>query len=691
MKLHAFGFLFIALFLTAATAQAASDSTSSPLGSDAGRLPVLAGFSDGLYRLSGNDGVEPVWKGGEVKKILKTESGWYLLSSEGIVFSRDLVNFDERNAKLPVKVIKHYTDGAKSFTEEIQDLKDLEVDPYDKDNLVTCTKDTIFYSTDSGLDWTALPSPSPITGLKCVAIMSAPSRSDRPAEITVLASHPFKGLFYTTLDGKRPVWTQLKLGIPTIRTTEVTEEVSDISIAPGSGGPRILFGNSFIPALHELDWSTKKARELWRSPSDFGTVESIAQNGSKVTFVSDTDALQMAEDGKPSTESRAARLASIFSGRVDAQLDSLWYSSADGTPVSLSELWLLGVHESKRYLAAAKNRRGIYLPTYQINRPEKYAQLKSLIARKNLDSAVIDMKDDFGFLRFRPTSPLLKKIGKVRDPIDVEGTVKDLKASGVYLIARIVVFKDQNLYEYEGGKYAAWDTRLKQPWKGLAGEFWVDPYCENVWEYNVGIAKELIARGFDEIQFDYIRFPTDGDNLADAGFRFKDPGMDKESALMSFLTYARENIAAPISIDIYGANGWYRTGVRTGQDVELLQKYVDAVCPMFYPSHFEQSFQNYDPAEKRPYRIYYYGALRNYWISRKRVVVRPYVQAFWMNVSYDRKYYDASYVASEIAGIGDAVDSGYTFWNAVGRYDEVPDRAATERLTAALANGPEIP
>ena len=148
--------------------------------------------------------------------------------------------------------------------------------------------------------------------------------------------------------------------------------------------------------------------------------------------------------------------------------------------------------------------------------------------------------------------------------------------------------------------------------------------------------------------------------------------MDKESALASFLRYARDNIAAPISIDIYGANGWYRSGVRTGQDVELLAKYVDVICPMLYPSHFEQGFLAQAPAEQRPYRIYKIGALRTAYIARKKVVVRPYVQAFFLNVSYDRAFYGPDYVKREVAGIRDSVNLGLTFWNNSGRYDDLP-------------------
>lgn len=153
---------------------------------------------------------------------------------------------------------------------------------------------------------------------------------------------------------------------------------------------------------------------------------------------------------------------------------------------------------------------------------------------------------------------------------------------------------------------------------------------------------------------------------------------------MSFLGYARRNIEAPISIDIYGANGWFRSGVRTGQDVELLARYADVICPMFYPSHFEQDFLAQPPEELRPYRIYYLGTLRNTYIARKRVVVRPYVQAFFLNVRYDRKWYNPDYVRRQVEGVRDSVNLGLTFWNNIGRYDDIPvlDVRGNRRLAA---------
>jgi hypothetical protein len=195
-----------------------------------------------------------------------------------------------------------------------------------------------------------------------------------------------------------------------------------------------------------------------------------------------------------------------------------------------------------------------------------------------------------------------------------------------------------------------------------------------VWEYNVWIAQELIARGFDEIQFDYIRFPTDGINLPQAQFRWRQPGMDMDSAIISFLQYARANIDAPIGIDIYGANGWYRSGARTGQDVEMLANYVDVICPMFYPSHFEQIFLAQNPAVERPYRIYYYGTYRNTVIARNKVIVRPWAQAFKLNVSYDNTYYNEYYVRQQIFGVRDSINRGYMYWNNSGNYENIsPD------------------
>jgi hypothetical protein len=325
---------------------------------------------------------------------------------------------------------------------------------------------------------------------------------------------------------------------------------------------------------------------------------------------------------------------------------------------------------------------------------------------------VIDMKDDYGRLRFTPKNSEITNWGRVFRPVDIDTFLKEMKNRKIYTVARIVVFKDPEAARKEGGKYAVWDTVNSKPWKGYYDvrrkkspngraeendsvlvseilpandpayeivrtyydELWVDPYSEEVWAYNTAVAVELYERGFDEIQFDYIRFPTDGVNLANARYRFQDSGMDMDSAIISFLRHVRSRLTAPVSVDIYGANGWYRTSARTGQEVELLSPLVDIICPMYYPSHFEQDFLAQDPPELRPYRIYFQGTQRTRRIARGKIIVRPWVQAFYLNVAYDRKYYDLDYVRREVEGVRDSGQGGFTYWNNSGRYEDIPRR-----------------
>jgi hypothetical protein len=148
--------------------------------------------------------------------------------------------------------------------------------------------------------------------------------------------------------------------------------------------------------------------------------------------------------------------------------------------------------------------------------------------------------------------------------------------------------------------------------------------------------------------------------------------MDRESALLSFLRHIRKRVSAPISIDIYGFSGFHRTGGKTGQDVELITPYVDVFCPMFYPSHWNQPFFAQNPPELRPWRIYFFGTQRNAYIARGQAIIRPYAQAFYINVSYDRQYYNAAYVRSQIEAVRSVGKGGYTHWNSGGVYKDIP-------------------
>ena len=118
----------------------------------------------------------------------------------------------------------------------------------------------------------------------------------------------------------------------------------------------------------------------------------------------------------------------------------------------------------------------------------------------------------------------------------------------------------------------------------------------------------------------------------------------------------------------------------------MLAEYVDVIGPMFYPSHFEQTFLNYAPVADRTYRIYYYGSFRNTVLCRNRAIIRPWVQSFYLNVSYDRLYYDSDYIRKQFFGVRDAIDRGYMCWNNVGNYEVTPpDISPTDTFIGTAA------
>lgn len=683
----------------------------------------LAGSSDGLYSFPEYGSPKKLLNNQDIRKIVKTSEGWFFLGSKGIQYSSDLINFEERNKGLPVKTLKTYTGGVKSFVKEIQELKDLEADPYNPLVLVSCTKDNVFVSQDGGLNWKSYPSPAAQPGIKAVAISTKP-------ELTIFASHSIKGPFVRTANSS---WKEIggELGKSDPGTS--ADEIADIVVNAGQEGPLVWAANSFLPRLYNYDFIKKTFKLVWAETADFSPQDSIQVVPDGILYVSEGAVKKLDLQSKKSSVSEPeTELIKQFAASIKTQLNCIYTIGSRASPqlapnytkLNLSELWMISFTNEKPYRDFADGRHGIYLQTGFVVRPETRKEYNELLTSRNLETIVVDLKDDFGRLRYNSEDPLVKSIARSVNPLDVEAFVKEMKEAGRYLIARIVVFKDQRLFEYSGGAYAVWDSKEAAPWRGYEivqkedplpisegappslaapatqlvssrnyyGEYWVDPYCEKVWEYNIAIAKEIIALGFDEIQFDYIRFPTDGINLSDAQYRWKDSGMDMESALMSFLSYARANITAPISIDIYGANGWYRSGVRTGQDVELLSRYVDVICPMFYPSHFEQSFMAFEPAIQRPYRIYKLGTLRNSYIARKKTLIRPYVQAFFLNVKYDREYYNPYYVSLQVDGVRDSVNQGLLFWNNSGRYDDIPfvPRDSDRKISSKIRSSPKI-
>jgi hypothetical protein len=245
-----------------------------------------------------------------------------------------------------------------------------------------------------------------------------------------------------------------------------------------------------------------------------------------------------------------------------------------------------------------------------------------------------------------------------------------------------VVFRDKQLYNADDYAYAAWDRTAKAPWRYLKksvdeetgeetylqGEYWVDPYAEHVWDYNIAIAREMQDKGVDEVQFDYIRFPSDGD-LDKIAWRFRKEGMGKLEALESFLAKARENLSIPISTDVYGYCGWARISNWVAQNIETYSRYVDVIQPMFYPSHFPRDFLGSMEYLPRAKYIYQEGTKRSRYIVEGRSIIRPYVQAFRLGgeLNFAKPVY-STYLMNQVQGSIEGAGSGFTLWNASNDY-----------------------
>ncbi len=294
---------------------------------------------------------------------------------------------------------------------------------------------------------------------------------------------------------------------------------------------------------------------------------------------------------------------------------------------------------------------------------KKVKWLLPYLKKRGYNAVVLDVKDDFGRVLYKGKLKIVKATRAYRNRIAVKKFTDYCRKQGFYTIARLVVFKDGYLYRYKKGKYGLKDRYTKRLWTNKSKEKWVNPYSTFVHKYNVAIAKETLGLGFDEVQFDYIRFPTDGKT-----YRIKYPhskkGQYKIDALENFLALAKKELKKPFSVDIYGFNGWYEMGKWMGQDASLYSVYADVVSPMLYPSHFDANFRAQSGRAKRTSLVIYEGVRRCKSLAGGRAIIRPYLQAFrWRAYLYGLNYIQKQVKATNSVGV-----KGYILWNAASDY-----------------------
>jgi hypothetical protein len=309
--------------------------------------------------------------------------------------------------------------------------------------------------------------------------------------------------------------------------------------------------------------------------------------------------------------------------------------------------------------------KGIYMSGAIFNHSQHFMNLVKLVEETELNALVIDMKDDQGYLATEFKTPIATEIKpRIHKGMNARDNMAVLAEKEIYPIARIVVFKDPTLAE--GKTELAIKRQDGSIWRDRKGLAWVDPHNKQVWEYAVNIAKEAAKLGFREIQFDYVRFPTDG-NISNAVYPYA-TGETKEDVICNFLAYAKEELEPYnvfLAADVFGLTTLTLDDMGMGQKFEKIMNQVDYICPMVYPSHYGPGNYGFQNPNAYPYEVVKSALLDGLKKSQDSpVIIRPWLQDF----NLGKPVYGAAEVRAQIKATYDAGLEEWILWNAGNRY-----------------------
>ncbi len=333
--------------------------------------------------------------------------------------------------------------------------------------------------------------------------------------------------------------------------------------------------------------------------------------------------------------------------------------------------------------------KAIYLTGWSAGNVNRINYLINIAKTTEINAVVIDIKDYSGYVVYDTQIPevISYNARQIRIP-NIDALINRLHQEEIYLIARIVVFQDPvlararpdlaifNKYEFFSpflsffAFVSFWFDNLK-----LA---WVDPSSEEVWNYNINIAKDALERGFDEVNFDYVRFPSDG-NLAAMGFPVWRKKTPKHEVIKSFFKEVREQLPdAKISVDIFGLATVNYDDLGIGQVIEDAYEYFDYISPMVYPSHYASGFLGYENPADYPYDVVKYSMdkaqerldrfkqLNETEEKKINAQLRPWLQDFSLGTIYD-----SSMLKVQIEAVKQALGenfNGFMLWNSSNIY-----------------------
>jgi hypothetical protein len=321
--------------------------------------------------------------------------------------------------------------------------------------------------------------------------------------------------------------------------------------------------------------------------------------------------------------------------------------------------------------------KAVYVTAYSAGSKSYLRYLSQLFKTTEINAVVVDIKGSGGAVSYNSGAPDVAKYRLSDYAIsDINSLVDFFHNQNVYVIGRVTVFEDPgyakarpNLAIYNTEKTT--DSTKPVLWQDSARQYWMDPASKEVWDYNISLAKDAFLHGFDEINFDYIRFPSDG-KISKMGYPVYDNKTPKRTIIKNFFRYVREQLAGEkISADLFGQTTINKDDMGIGQQIEDAFDYFDYLAPMVYPSHYANGFIGFTNPADHPYEIVKYSldsgvqrqaasALQG-GASANQAKFRPWLQDF--NVG---AYYTANMVKAEIKATQDSLGkdfNGFMLWN----------------------------
>jgi hypothetical protein len=305
--------------------------------------------------------------------------------------------------------------------------------------------------------------------------------------------------------------------------------------------------------------------------------------------------------------------------------------------------------------------KAIYMSSWVAGTPSFRSRLVSLIDETELNAVVIDIKDYSGKVSFLiEEEPFLSLKSSERRISDVKEFIKTLHDKNIYVIGRISVFQDPHLTSIWPGEAVKKSSDKEAIWKDHKGLGWVDPGSEKVWQYHVDLAKIAYEHGFDEINFDYIRFPSDG-NMRDIYYPVSE-GRVKKDVMREFFEYLDDNLRSgheddrmKISADLFGMVTTNTDDLGIGQLLEDGLKHFDYVAPMVYPSHFPNNWAGMSKPAEKPYDVIHRSMLRAFEravaMGEDPLKLRPWLQDFNLGATYTKELVRAQIDATYDVGL----------------------------------------